>query len=87
MTAIQPRAVRDTPLPDYVPVWQSGPPPNVGWWPASIGDDVRVLRFWNGEFWSDWVVPYSSIQQVEMRCCHEALSPQSEIRWAQRWWE
>ena len=32
--------------------WYSGPPPSVGWWPASIGRDKDVLRWWNGEFWS-----------------------------------
>ena len=32
--------------------WHSGPPPSIGWWPASILRDKNILRWWNGEFWS-----------------------------------
>lgn len=32
--------------------WHKGPPPSIGWWPASYWEDERVLRWWNGEWWS-----------------------------------
>lgn len=32
--------------------WHSGPPPSVGWWPASTQRNSRVFRWWDGELWS-----------------------------------
>jgi len=32
--------------------WRSGPPPEVGWWPASALRRPSYLRYWNGTFWS-----------------------------------
>ena len=32
--------------------WHSGPPPSIGWWPASTMRNNDILRWWNGEFWS-----------------------------------
>lgn len=32
--------------------WKKGPPPSVGWWPASTKRSVEVLRWWDGEQWS-----------------------------------
>lgn len=32
--------------------WHSGPPPSVGWWPASVIRDEDALRWWNGKVWS-----------------------------------
>jgi len=32
--------------------WNSGPPPSVGWWPASACRGGDVFRWWNGIFWS-----------------------------------
>ena len=36
-------------------VWHSGPPPSLGWWPASVARDKTILRWWNGKYWSDCV--------------------------------
>jgi len=34
-------------------VWNSGPPPHVGWWNASsIGNFKRAWRWWDGKQWS-----------------------------------
>lgn len=30
----------------------SGPPPSVGWWPASRTESPNELRWWNGSHWS-----------------------------------
>jgi len=32
--------------------WNSGPPPSVGWWPASRCRDYSGMRWWNGACWS-----------------------------------
>ena len=33
-------------------VWNSGPPPHVGWWNASEFRDPLAWRWWNGKTWS-----------------------------------
>lgn len=33
-------------------VWHSGPPPHIGWWPASVSRAPDALRWWDGEMWS-----------------------------------
>ena len=33
-------------------VWHKGPPPSVGWWPASVCEDSTCIRWWNGKWWS-----------------------------------
>lgn len=32
--------------------WRSGPPPSVGWWPASLWGNEHCLRWWDGSVWS-----------------------------------
>ena len=32
--------------------WFSGPPPSCGWWPASVAEKAKAVRWWNGEYWS-----------------------------------
>lgn len=32
--------------------WHKGPPPSVGWWPASVCKDPNAIRWWNGYWWS-----------------------------------
>ncbi len=32
--------------------WFSGPPPSLGWWPASRFRRAHFLRWWDGEKWS-----------------------------------
>lgn len=33
------------------PVWHSGPPPSIGWWPASLTRDSTALRWFDGKDW------------------------------------
>lgn len=47
--------------------WHSGPPPSVGWWPASITGIDGYLSWWNGKFWS-------------LQCLPE--HPQEVVAWA-----
>ena len=32
--------------------WHKGPPPSVGWWPASICENANMIRWWDGKNWS-----------------------------------
>jgi hypothetical protein len=32
--------------------WYKGPPPSIGWWPASRRRNPDLLRWWNGRKWS-----------------------------------
>lgn len=32
--------------------WHKGPPPSIGWWPASDRRNPDVLRWWDGKVWS-----------------------------------
>lgn len=67
--------------------WFSGPPPEVGWWPASVGSDTDSLRYWDGRCWSF----SASSSEGAMVAVQYAKSPASLaddlIRWTHRWWE
>jgi hypothetical protein len=84
---IQSRAVRNTPAEDFKVVWKSGPPPSVGWWPASremLQKDT--LRFWNGSQWSLYVRPNTGAKAAGW--LGEIIDPvQDSMCWCQRWWE
>lgn len=32
--------------------WHNGPPPSIGWWPASTVQQEAILRWWDGRRWS-----------------------------------
>ena len=32
--------------------WHKGPPPSVGWWPASVAECEDAIRWWDGRTWS-----------------------------------
>jgi hypothetical protein len=32
--------------------WHKGPPPSVGWWPASANRIESLICFWDGAQWS-----------------------------------
>ncbi len=63
--------------------WHKGPPPSIGWWPASNCRDPECCRWWNGEWWSRPVWPDSSIEGVALaarsKCPHQFL-----IEWTDR---
>ena len=33
-------------------LWHKGPPPSLGWWPASYYRSMHDIRWWNGRYWS-----------------------------------
>ena len=67
------------------PKWRKGPPPSIGWWPASTSKDKNRIRWWSGSEWSDFAEPsctaieaawHAEIKHHEVR----------EIEWTERWW-
>lgn len=63
--------------------WHKGPPPSVGWWPASRQRDKKALRWWNGKVWS--VVCYSHFHaNVVAKRAATATEPQIGIKWTER---
>jgi len=68
-------------------VWRSGPPPEIGWWPASwmSPPDPSVLRWWNGKYWSCCVDHSESSQRAEIRSKLKEVD--ALILWTDRWWE
>lgn len=65
--------------------WRKGPPPSIGWWPASVSNDPQCLRWWDGKNWSDGAYPHMDAETA-------ALAAQSidrrmrSIRWCDPWW-
>lgn len=44
--------------------WRDGPPPSIGWWPASVFEFSACLRWWNGTCWSFPVDRTSPLHEV-----------------------
>ena len=40
--------------------WHKGPPPHVGWWNASLMNDSKAWRWWDGRYWSVGAEPSNS---------------------------
>ena len=67
--------------------WRKGPPPSIGWWPASMSRDLDILRWWDGSAWSQPAFCEESAEIAAMSA--EEKSPvQKFIRWTDRpaWW-
>lgn len=65
--------------------WHSGPPPSVGWWPASFSKDEKALRWWDGERWS---MSTNQSCRVEHAVCMARIPlaemAQSAVKWRAR---
>jgi len=68
--------------------WHKGPPPSIGWWPASAARCSDVFRWWNGECWSSAAEKNSSAWGVYRAANTRAFFRQTEIEWTDRpeWW-
>ena len=65
--------------------WHSGPPPSVGWWPASIDENPKTIRWWDG-MWSVAAHPDDDSRTAAQLA--KLLAPrQQSIKWTERWWE
>ena len=72
-------------------VWRSGPPPEIGWWPADCYDEQRgpspsVLRWWDGE-WSCVAYDSDSPKFAGLVASMRTGHADRDIRWTDRWWE
>lgn len=63
--------------------WQKGPPPSIGWWPASAFRDRTILRWWNGRYWSSGVWVYGNESEVASAAKQKGAS-QKAIEWLPR---
>jgi hypothetical protein len=70
--------------------WHKGAPPSVGWWPACHSHkgkrNIRIIRWWNGEYWSVAAFPEFTAEEANDCTCFKALG-QNLIEWTDRWWE
>ena len=68
-------------------VWRSGPPPDIGWWPADWGivRHPETLRWWDGKEWSCAAVDYMNAAVAAEY--GGRYFPHAKIKWTDRWWE
>lgn len=65
-----------------------GPPPSIGWWPATIHGIRGPIRWWNGEHWSACAFKGESMEHVLKMAKTQADSTTAEfIKWSHPWWK
>ena len=65
--------------------WHKGPPPEIGWWPASRAKDKECLRWWDGKCWSFPAYWYQSASFAG-RIAKVKSEMDENIQWTDRWW-
>ena len=65
-------------------VWHKGPPPSIGWWPASRIGVRGFYRWWDGTHWSAPVTRHAEAAHVERSARSVAVAPHSSISWLPR---
>lgn len=63
--------------------WRSGPPPSIGWWPASVYRIETAIRWWDGACWSCAAYPACTPQQAA-HYANQKTSLSDKIRWLPR---
>ena len=66
--------------------WRSGPPPEIGWWPASTERQPHRLRFWNGRHWSSYATSSANARTAGEYGSRMSSDDQDRIKWTDRWW-
>lgn len=61
-------------------VWRNGPPPHVGWWNASIFQDDKMWRWWNGIFWST-SVRFTATRAYAAECSSNESPSSFAVKW------
>ncbi len=66
--------------------WRKGPPPSIGWWPASGYRNPNVYRWWNGKWWS--CAAHSVLTAKEAASQAARKEGIRHIEWTDRpaWW-
>jgi len=65
--------------------WRKGPPPEIGWWPASGVQDHTAIRWWDGHMWSCPAIPFDSAEDAAS-AANKISQFQDRIEWTDRWW-
>jgi hypothetical protein len=64
--------------------WHKGPPPSIGWWPASSCRDPQYFRWWNGKNWSIACTKNDSTADAAMNATYPARVLADYIEWTER---
>ena len=63
--------------------WNAGPPPSVGWWPASVGRHPEALRWWDGRKWSRVAWKDQSAEAAAIRAA-TYIGTKEQVKWQHR---
>ena len=70
--------------------WRHGPPPSIGWYPASGGSmrDPKTLRWWDGTAWSYFALSDFTAQEAAWMARQKLPLPAclEIIEWTDPWW-
>lgn len=67
--------------------WHKGPPPSIGWWPASLVQDEQAIRWWDGKRWSYVATPEDNAKKASRVAEYKSSYSAWSIQWTNRWWE
>lgn len=68
-------------------IWRSGPPPEIGWWPAGYSKNPIILRYWDGDSWSLGMFSYETTAIVDYQLArYYSRHYEGNIFWTDRWW-
>ena len=63
--------------------WFSGPPPSVGWWPASKGRVMNAYRWWDGTRWSAMAQNWYTAEYAAV-IASRPTPPREPVEWRER---
>ncbi len=65
-------------------IWNSSPPPHVGWWNASYAKDTGAWRWWDGNGWSQPAFDHYMATLAGERATEKSCSVDT-IQWTTYW--
>jgi hypothetical protein len=67
-------------------VWRKGPPPEIGWWPASVQKHYVSIRWWDGKCWSINCSYRTTKRQAGFSADIKEPGAMPYIEWTDQWW-
>jgi len=64
--------------------WRKGPPPSIGWWPASTARDAKCFRWWDGEYWGGPCYEGEPRWSIELEAKSKVIRRADDIEWTER---